>query len=200
MANPQFSLQKLWFYVHPTLHTLSLLHSLILSLTREDPLPSAASSVASSSSEDEEYQARNEALGLAPNLKNIVKNMTLNSEHDLAVRTPPKGGEVLAQLHKLTQAHAGDPRAQAVYGALLRDSSRPYARVLRRWCEQGYLEDPYDEFMVRESRFIDRGILERDYVDEYWERRYTVRAHGTLSSDLGLTLLVAAGWVYDYHQ
>lgn len=166
-------MQKLWFYIHPTLHTLSLLHTLILSLTRDDRSPSSPSSD-ESTSEDEESQARNEALGLAPNLKNIVKNMTLNSEDVVTAKNPPKGGEVLTQLHKLAQVHAGDPKAQLVYGTLLRDASRPYVRVLRRWCERGYLEDPYNEFMVRESRFIDRGILERDYVDEYWERRYTV--------------------------
>ncbi|KAF8581464.1 hypothetical protein K439DRAFT_223304 [Ramaria rubella] len=182
-TNSQFSLQKLWFYVHPTLHSLSLLHTLILALTRDDHVPSSASSSdVPSSSEDEESQARNEALGLAPNLKNIVKNMTLNSEDDVASRNPPKGGEVLTQIHKLAQAHAGDPRAQTVYSTLLRDASKPYARVLRRWCERGYLEDPYDEFMVRESRFIDRGILERDYVDEYWERRYTLRDGSTITA------------------
>lgn len=177
-TNPQFSLQKLWFYIHPTLHILSLLHTLILSLTRDDQPPSSPSSDESTSSEDEESQARNEALGLAPNLKNIVKNMTLNSEDVVTAEDPPKGGEVLTQLHKLAQVHAGDPKAQAVYGTLLRDASKPYARVLRRWCERGYLEDPYNEFMVRESKFIDRGILERDYVDEYWERRYTVCGFG----------------------
>jgi gamma-tubulin complex component 2 len=154
---------------------LSLLHTLILALCRDDQAPASLSSDDSSYFEDEEAQARNEALGLAPNLKDIVKNMTLNPEDDVTAKNPPKGGEVLAQLHKLAQVHAGDPKAQAVYGTLLRDASKPYARVLRRWCERGYLEDPYDEFMVRESRFIDRGILERDYVDEYWERRYTVR-------------------------
>ncbi|KAF8528465.1 Spc98 family-domain-containing protein [Hysterangium stoloniferum] len=178
-TNPQFSLQKLWFYVHPTLHTLSLLHTLIITLTRSEQSPFNSSSEVSSSSEDEEERARNEALGLGSDLKKIVKNMTLNSEDDLASRNPPKGGEVLARLHKLAQSHAGDPKAQAVYGTLIRDTSKPYARVLRRWCERGYLEDPYDEFMIRESRFIDRGILERDYVDEYWERRYTLRDGST---------------------
>ena len=160
--------------MHPTLHTLSLLHTLVLALTRPPKESSEGHSDDSSSSEDEETRARNEALGLG-NIKKIVKNLTRNSEDDFSLRNPPKGGQVLAELHKLAQSHAGDPKAQAVYGTLLRDASKPYARVLRRWCEHGYLEDPYDEFMVRESRFIDKGILERDYVDEYWERRYTVR-------------------------
>ncbi|KIJ56274.1 hypothetical protein M422DRAFT_239489 [Sphaerobolus stellatus SS14] len=179
-SNPQFSLQKLWFYVHPTLHTLSLLHTLISSLTRPIKSPSEDDSSDSSSDEDEETRARNEALGLG-DIKKIVKNMT--SDDDFSSRNPPKGGEVLAELHRLAQSHAGDPKAQAVYGTLLRDASKPYARVLRRWCELGYLEDHYDEFMVRESRFIDKGILERDYVDEYWERRYTLRDGSNVSSD-----------------
>jgi gamma-tubulin complex component 2 len=44
-----------------------------------------------------------------------------------------------------------------------------------RWITSGYLSDPFDEFMVKESGHITKGVLESDYTDEYWERRYTVR-------------------------
>lgn len=30
--------------------------------------------------------------------------------------------------------------------------------------------------MVKETRSINRGMLEMDFIDEYWEKRYTVRA------------------------
>jgi hypothetical protein len=38
----------------------------------------------------------------------------------------------------------------------------------------GQLTDPYDEFCVKESTFIHRGIPEVHYTDVYWEGRYTV--------------------------
>jgi len=46
--------------------------------------------------------------------------------------------------------------------------------MLQEWTRVGTLSDPYEEFCVKESRFINRGTLEVDYTDEYWERRYTV--------------------------
>jgi gamma-tubulin complex component 2 len=46
--------------------------------------------------------------------------------------------------------------------------------ILRDWVSSGRLVDPYEELLVKESKFIDRGILDMDYVDEYWKRRYTV--------------------------
>lgn len=46
--------------------------------------------------------------------------------------------------------------------------------MLLRWITTGYLSDPYEEFMVKESGHITKGVLESDYTDEYWDRRYTV--------------------------
>jgi gamma-tubulin complex component 2 len=72
------------------------------------------------------------------------------------------------------QHTAGDPSARALYGTLLRAAGRPYVEMLQQWTRTGTLTDPYEEFCVKESRFINRGTLEMDYTDEYWERRYTV--------------------------
>lgn len=35
--------------------------------------------------------------------------------------------------------------------------------------------------MVKESGHINKNVLESDYTDEYWERRYTVSAPTPLS-------------------
>lgn len=54
-TSPSFTLQKLWFYVHPTLHTLSLMHSLtseIASITHADVLEEDEESSAGSQSDD----------------------------------------------------------------------------------------------------------------------------------------------------
>jgi gamma-tubulin complex component 2 len=72
------------------------------------------------------------------------------------------------------QSMSGDPTATAIYGRLLKAAGRPYVGMIQDWVTTGKLVDPYEELLVKESKFINRGILEVDYTDEYWERRYTV--------------------------
>ncbi|EIN05477.1 hypothetical protein PUNSTDRAFT_115910 [Punctularia strigosozonata HHB-11173 SS5] len=175
-SSPTFSLQKLWFYVHPTTHTLSLLYTLITDLATAAASPDGdgASSSSSSSSEDED-----DALGLGgAKLKAVLSEIAGTADSGIAV----KGGEVLAVLHDRLEHTAGDPAARTLYGTLLRDAGRPYVGMLRTWVSSGKLSDPYDEFCVKESAFIDRGTLEVDYTDEYWERRYTLRDGSTLAA------------------
>lgn len=58
---------------------------------------------------------------------------------------------------------------------LLLRSSQPYAQMLLQWITTGHLIDPYDEFMIRESKSLHTTSLDQDYVDEYWERKYTLK-------------------------
>ncbi|KAF7294696.1 Spindle pole body component [Mycena indigotica] len=181
-TSPQFSLQKLWFYLHPTIHTLSLIYQLVLELGSADD-PSADLDSSSSSSSDPDEDARNEALGLGgAKLKAMLSEMDKNGL-DVAGGSgiAVKGGEVLAILYERMQNMSGDPTAKTVYGTLLRDAGAPYVAMLRMWIMSGRLVDPYEELLVKESKFINRGILEIDYTDEYWERRYTLRDGSTLS-------------------
>ena len=72
------------------------------------------------------------------------------------------------------KANGSDPTASTLHTTLLEHASQPYSRMLIRWISTGYLSDPFDEFMVKESTHISKSVLESDYTDEYWERRYTV--------------------------
>ena len=171
-TSPNFTLQKLWFYVHPTLHTLSLLYQLTTDLALADD-PSAMSS----SEEDEDGDAdaadaaKDAALGLGgAALKAVLSEIGKGSADTI----PVKGGEVLTILYERMQHMAGDPAASALYGALSRAAGRPYVEMVRTWVRTGRLVDPYEELCIKESKFIDRGTLEMDYTDEYWESRYTV--------------------------
>ncbi|KAF9259258.1 hypothetical protein L218DRAFT_933944 [Marasmius fiardii PR-910] len=180
-TSPQFSLQKLWFYVHPTVHTLSLIYNLILELGSADNPPEEESMSESESSFDAEEEARNEALGIGKaKLKAVLadKNGRLTGDSGIKV----KGGEVLAIIYERKLNMSGDPTANMLYGKLLRDAGTPYVNMLKGWVTTGRLVDPYEELLVKESKFINRGILEVDYTDEYWERRYTLR-DGSTSSD-----------------
>jgi gamma-tubulin complex component 2 len=202
-SSPQFSLQKLWFYVHPTIHTLSLIYQLTLELgTADDPSASLYASSSSSSSQDTsdaEAEARNEALGLGgAKLKAVLSEIDKNGL-DVAGTSgiAVKGGEVLTIIYERMQNMSGDPTAATLYGTLLRAAGGPYVAMLRVWVMTGRLVDPYEELLVKESKFINRGILEMDYTDEYWERRYTVGDSFVLTYDLGLVNLwwIAARWV-----
>jgi gamma-tubulin complex component 2 len=168
-TSPQFTLQKLWFYIHPTVHTLSLIYQLVLELANTDD---DEGSSLSSSSADEEQDARDEALGLGgAKLKAVLSEITKSAT---GAAVPVKGGEVLTVIYERMQGMSGDPTACKVYGTLLSAAGIPYAQMLREWITTGRLHDPYEEFCVKESKFISKGILEVDYTDEYWERRYTV--------------------------
>src|SRR5882762_8799825 len=105
-SSPQFTLQKLWFYVHPTIHTLSLIYQLVLELgTADDPSGSFSSSSSSDASSDAEDEARNEALGLGgAKLKAVMSEINKN---DLGAAggsgIAVKGGEVLTIIYERMQ-------------------------------------------------------------------------------------------------
>lgn len=89
VSSSTFTLQKLWFYVHPTLHTLSILYALITELARiEDPGPGSDHL----SDDDDEDDERDQALGLG-GLKAVINDLVLGSPGGLV-----KGGEVVAIL------------------------------------------------------------------------------------------------------
>ncbi|KAG8894862.1 hypothetical protein FRC01_012701, partial [Tulasnella sp. 417] len=162
---PAFSLQKLWFYVHPTLHTLSLIWSLTDELTKADS--SGDDNEDESDEEVDEIDAIDEELGLAIGKKGKLK--ALDALDDAGII---KGGEVVAVLWERVTNMSGDPSAHELYLTLFRQASAPYADMLQRWITTGQLKDPHQEFMVRESKDITRQILDRDHTDDYWERRY----------------------------
>lgn len=174
-TSSRFSLQKLWFYVHPTLHTLSLIYQLTTELAVADDASNSLSSP-SISSDDEEDEARNEALGLGgAKLKAVLSDLHKPGGMDGENAIPVKGGEVLSVIYDRMQNMSGDPAALTLYGAFLRSAGVPYVSMLQGWMSSGKLHDPWEELCVKESKFITRGTLDMDYTDEYWDRRYTVR-------------------------
>ncbi|KAJ7184367.1 Spc98 family-domain-containing protein [Mycena filopes] len=183
-SSAQFSLQKMWFYIHPTIHTLSLIYQLIIELGSADDPAAELDSSSSATTSDAEEDARNEALGLGgAKLKAVLSEIDKNGL-DVAGGSgiAVKGGEVLTIIYERMQNMSGDPTANALYSTLLRAAGTPYVAMLRVWIMTGRLVDPYEELLVKESKFINRGILEMDYTDEYWERRYTLRDGSTLAA------------------
>ena len=95
---------------------------------------------------------------------------------------PALGGETLHLVASLHTRTRGNPRAAELYAHLLLRAAQPYARTLVGWVEKGELDDPWDEFCVREQRGYGMaagagggGREDEGFTDEYWERRYTLR-------------------------
>jgi gamma-tubulin complex component 2 len=86
-----------------------------------------------------------------------------------------KGGTVLGLITKRLEKMSGDPSIKSLLTSLLGYASRPYMTMLNEWLHHGSIQDPHDEFLIREQKSIGLERLEEDYTDEYWDRRYTLR-------------------------
>lgn len=183
LNDPLFTLQLLWFNLHPHLHTLSLIHSLTADLVSLD-LPREEEEEVSSDDSTEDGFGGGEAMrGILEEMKGAAAG--IKSANDKWQGGIAKGGEVLYVLTDKLERTSGDPAARELYGALLLRASQPYAVILLGWISTGHLSDPWDEFIVKEGKGINRGSLEMDYTDEYWERRYTLRDKGAKKSAAG---------------
>lgn len=172
ISSPTFTLQQFWYYLHPSLHTLSLLNAITSELVSLN-LPSEDDDAES----DVSTEDGNEALkGILDEMRGAARGIAAaNSVGSTGVA---KGGEVLYVLSEKLERTSGDPVARELYGMLLLRASQPYVTILLGWITTGHLSDPWDEFIVKEARGINRGSLEMDYTDEYWDRRYTLRDKG----------------------
>jgi len=95
-----------------------------------------------------------------------------------------RGGAVLRCLGELMHREMGDSVVLNLYEELLRAASVPYLEMLKLWITEGRLRDPFEEFMVQETR-ADAGSgteldshlkITHESLDDYWDKRYTVRA------------------------
>ncbi|KAG0228795.1 hypothetical protein BGW42_001992 [Actinomortierella wolfii] len=142
-----FTLQKLWFYIQPTLQTLTSLDVLV-GVIRE-------------AGRRETPEDDIEAL--------------LNPQE--GVPQEVKGGNILAMIAAGMFNMSGDPVTKKLYSYLLSKASIPYISMLESWIHRGEIRDPYDEFMIVESRKVRKENIKEDFNDAYWEQRYTIRTN-----------------------
>ncbi|KAF8938309.1 hypothetical protein BGZ58_001171 [Dissophora ornata] len=146
-SSPDFTLQKLWYYIQPTMQTLSSLDVLVGVIReagrRETP--------------DDDVEA------------------LLNLKAKEGVPLESKGGSILAIIAAGMFNMSGDPATKKLYGFLLNKASVPYIAMLESWIHKGEIRDPYEEFMIVESRRVSKESIKEDFNDAYWEQRYTIR-------------------------
>ncbi|KAI9279674.1 gamma-tubulin complex component protein [Umbelopsis sp. AD052] len=155
---PTFTLQKLWFYVQPTLQTMHTLHTLANGIR--------AAGIQRKSSDDDE----NDFEAVLEGLKGIEAD-----KNDIQVSDHRKGGALLTMLAERLVGMSGDPKNKKLYSYLLSQASLPYLEILYAWIHRGEIQDPYNEFMVQEKKNVRKENLKEDFNDAYWEMRYTIR-------------------------
>ncbi|KAF9435799.1 hypothetical protein BGZ76_005507 [Entomortierella beljakovae] len=148
-SSPDFTLQKLWYYIQPTMQTLSSLDVLV-GVIRE------AGKKETTGDEDMDDI---EAL--------------LNPKEGIPLER--KGGSILAIIAAGMFNMSGDPVTKKLYGFLLNKASVPYIAMLESWIHKGEIRDTYEEFMIVESRSVNKESIKEDFGDAYWEQRYTIR-------------------------
>ncbi|KAF0466406.1 Spc98 family-domain-containing protein [Gigaspora margarita] len=146
-SSSSFTLQKFWFYVHPTLHTMSNIYSLIMDI-------------------------RNLARDV---MEEDIDMLIIDGFHrNNNIPQQIKGGGLLSILIDRMTNLSGDLATKKLYMYLLSKSSQPYVTMLNSWIHNGEIQDPYGEFMIQERKGVKKEHLEEDFNDAYWEMRYTI--------------------------
>ncbi|EAS29437.3 spindle pole body component [Coccidioides immitis RS] len=163
LNNPNFTLHVLHLHTMPTAQSLAQLYSFGQELLKRNSLLA---------------QDPDESIDDFDDVENILEQ--LREGGDLAPggmsnKKFCKGGNVLGLLTQRLATFSGDPATKVLLQTLLRESSRPYMRMLNEWLHHGEIKDPHAEFLVKEQKGIKRDKLEEDYTDEYWDKRYTIR-------------------------
>lgn len=162
LTSTSFTLHVLHLHTLPTSHMLFQLYTLAQEFLRKNSM------------RDEDLE---DSIDDFDDVDNILEQ--LREGGDLAPggmsKKICKGGNVLRLLTERLSFMSGDPAARSLLQTLLRDASRPYMVMLNEWLHHGGIKDPHAEFLIKEQKSINKDNLEKDYTDEYWEKRYTIR-------------------------
>ena len=159
LTNENFTLHQLNLHTKSTQHMMHQLYSVAHEILKENSMLDA---------EDD--------LEDSDDFENILESLKEGRDSAIPGKKFCKGGSVLRLLTRRLQSQSGDPASRQLLATLLREASRPYMRMLNEWLHHGNVRDPHNEFLIKEQKSIRREGLEQDYTDEYWEKRYTIRA------------------------
>ncbi|RMX86659.1 hypothetical protein D0869_02935 [Hortaea werneckii] len=160
LTNAGFTLHQLNLHLKPTGHMMQQLYALAQEILKENGMLG---------DQDEDD------VDASDDFENMLESLREGRDAGMPGKKSCKGGSTLRLLTRRLQSSAGDPAATQLLTTLLRESSRPYMRMLNEWLHHGNVRDPHSEFLIREAKSIKREGLQQDYTDEYWEKRYTLR-------------------------
>ncbi|EON61644.1 hypothetical protein W97_00860 [Coniosporium apollinis CBS 100218] len=161
LTNETFTLHVLNLHTKPTSHMLFQLYTLGIEVLK-------ANSVLDDDKDD--------SLDDTDNLEDILESLKEGANLDaIPGKKTCKGGQVLSLVTKRLASMSGDPAARQLLTNLLKEASRPYMTMLNEWLHHGGIKDPHAEFLIKEQKSIKREDLGKDYTDQYWDKRYSVR-------------------------
>ncbi|KAI1322989.1 Spc98 family-domain-containing protein [Xylariaceae sp. FL0255] len=162
LTNEAFTLHLLHVHTLPTSHMMAQLYALASDLLKRNAL------LDDESEEDSDVE----------DYDNIIENLKRGGDlvpGNMTGKKVCKGGTVIDLITKRLESMSGDPAARSLLTFLLRDTSRPYMAMLNEWLHHGEIKDPHSEFLIKEQKSIRRDMLEQDYTDDYWDRRYVIQ-------------------------
>ncbi len=93
-------------------------------------------------------------------------------------RCNARGGKTLSLLHEkcVVKSLATTEKLRDLGILLTKAAAASYFDILRRWIHHGIIDDPGKDFFVEDNEVIERAALPLEYSDDYWERRYSIKA------------------------
>ncbi|PWN43271.1 hypothetical protein IE81DRAFT_365895 [Ceraceosorus guamensis] len=167
------TLQRLFYYITPTLRTLQLVHGLTSAIRDITHAALMSEDSEEETDEDDDDEPSDDDDGSLERNRREALGLDDDDGAEDALETVPggpvKGGEILAMVWER------DTTAHKLFMTLFQRASEPYGRIMLRWITTGELSDTYDEFMIAEDAHVNVASLESDPTDEYWDRKYTLR-------------------------
>jgi len=88
----------------------------------------------------------------------------------------PRGGAALDKVYKLTASYVGSEERHDMLSFIVQRVSEPILNMLDTWVLQGTIDDPFEEFFVKEDTgYRSGGLSQRDAKDSrFWAGRYKI--------------------------
>ncbi|CAH2353863.1 spindle pole body component Spc97p [[Candida] railenensis] len=110
-----------------------------------------------------------------------------------------KGGLVLQIIQKLnSEKYLGDAVKNRLLNELFDSISTDYVEMLNGWLSNGEIDDPFDEFLIKENKIKESSLMNK-FTEKYWEEVYVTRTDGVIdqfqSRELQLKILATGRYL-----
>ncbi|KAH0788629.1 gamma-tubulin complex component 2-like isoform X1 [Histomonas meleagridis] len=87
-----------------------------------------------------------------------------------------RGISVLIILHKYYSTFRGSEQIRKMILYLFQSAMKPFIKFIEKWVYEGIIEDPFDEFFIKQNENITPEILGKSYEEEFWLHRYDIKS------------------------
>lgn len=134
-------------------------------------------------------------------LKTIKKDLHLAGSIDVSTDTNNfevcKGGLVLRIIQRRINQFAGDAVSSQFLSQVFEAVSKDYVALLNLWLSKGEVDDPFDEFFIKENELPSNIFYSN--VEKYWDELYVVKIDGIIdlftNKDLQLKVLATGKYL-----